>query len=535
MYAQGQGVCIDAARNYFATARRGYQIIDAPGHVEFLKNMVTGASRAEAALLVIDGGEGVRDNSRRHAYLLSLLGIEQVAVVVSKMDLLGWDRQAFDRIESEYRAFLAQVGIRPACCIPVSAVTGENVSRRVPGPGWYDGPTVVEALDLFRTSVPTVDGPLRMPVQGVYKFTKLDDQRRIVAGTIESGTVRVGDELMFFPSGKASRVRSLEAFNAPPRAEARAGEAIGFTLSEQIFVTRGEVATRAGEEPPAVGTRLRVSLFWLGAQPFRTGRDYTLALGTARVPARLEQIHEVIEATDLCARTGVESVARHQIGHCTLALARPLAFDVGRALFATSRFVIFDGRTIGGGGTVRALEPDQQASLRRKVLERNYKWQAGGVSEDRRAERYAQRPGLVIVSGDDGSSRKRLARELEAGLFDEGRHVYLLGIGNVLYGVDSDIERTQDARPEHVRRLAEVANILLDAGLIVVGTAAALSGEDLQIIRTSVGADRLVAIWLGDPPPDGTWDAVLPANVPGARLVERAGELLRERGLAGPS
>src|SRR5262245_42227172 len=264
---QAQGITIDAARIFFKTAARDYLIIDAPGHVEFLKNMVTGASRAEAALLVIDAKEGVRENSRRHGYMISMLGIRQLVVLVNKMDLVGYEQQVFDRLEAEYRAFLGNLDLAPAAVIPVCGRQGENIAASSAAMPWYEGPTMLEALDRFSVEPRGTDSPFRMPVQDVYKFTNKGDDRRIVAGTVESGAASVGDEVVFYPSGKKAVIKSFEAFNTVPPEAVSVGDAAGFTLSEQIFVSRGEVATLARQARPHVTTRLRASVFWLGRNP----------------------------------------------------------------------------------------------------------------------------------------------------------------------------------------------------------------------------------------------------------------------------
>jgi bifunctional enzyme CysN/CysC len=496
---QAQGITIDSARVFFKTPLRNYVILDAPGHVEFLKNMITGASRAEAALLVIDASEGVRENSRRHGFMLSMLGITQIAVLVNKMDLVDHSQPVFERIVAEYAAFLARVGVTPRCYIPVSGATGENVATPASQLSWYRGPTVLEALDQFDNRVPLTSAAFRMPVQGVYKFTEHQDSRRIVAGTVESGRLAAGDEVIFYPSGKKSRVATIEAFNRPPRTAAIAEEAAGFTLTDQVYVVRGEIAAKTGQPKPHVTTRLKVSLFWLGKSPLVLRKEYVLKLGTARVPFRVDQIHRVIDASELSSAEGRSlQVQRHEVAECTLALGKPLAFDTVDQNPATARFVIVDSFEISGGGIVREALPDKQAWVREKVLNRNYKWQPGGVSTERRIERYSQKPILLLITGNKDADRKSLARELESRLFDEGRHVYFLGIGNVLYGVDADIDRTGGNRSEHLRRLGEVANILLDAGLIVIATAAELTHEDADVIRTSGGADRVMVAWLGD-------------------------------------
>jgi len=496
---QAQGITIDSARVFFKTARRNYIILDAPGHIEFLKNMITGASRAEAALLVIDAQDGVRENSRRHGFMLSMLGIAQIAVLVNKMDLVAYSQQVFERIVAEYREFLGRFGVTPVWFIPVSGVTGENVVTSAPSLGWYDGPTVLEALEGFESRPPLTTAAFRMPVQGVYKFTQHSDTRRIVAGTVESGRIAAGDEVVFYPSGKKSRVERIEGFNQPARTEVGAEDAVGFTLTDQIYVARGELATMAGQPKPHVTTRMKVSLFWLGKSPLAMNKNYLLKLGTGRVPFRVEEIHRVIDASELSiAENRASRVERHEVAECTLALAKPLAFDTVDQCPSTGRFVIVDNYEISGGGIVREALLDKQAWVREKVLNRNYKWEAGSVSIERRIERYSQKPVLLVITGEKDADRKRLARELEGRLFEDGRHVYFLGIGNVLYGVDADIERTDINRLEHLRRLGEVANILLDAGLIVIATAVGLTQDDIEVIRTSGGSDRVVAVWLGD-------------------------------------
>ena len=358
---QAQGITIDAARVFFKSSRRPYLILDAPGHIEFLKNMITGAARAEAALLVIDAAEGVQENSRRHGYMVSLLGIRQLAVVVNKMDLVNWDQEVFDRIRREYGTFLDQVGIRPSAFIPVSGRGGDNIADRSPHLGWYQGPTVLDALDAFRSEPMPIDRPFRMPVQDVYKFTKQGDDRRIVAGTIDSGSVKVGDPVIFYPSGKKSRVKSIEAFNRPIETRAEAGYAVGFTMNEQIYITRGEVATLETEPRPQVTTRLRVSLFWLGKDPMVKRKEYLLKLGTARVTARLEEITRVMDASTLGNTDQHAVIQRHDVAECVLKLDRAIACDLAEDVPSTSRFVIVDDFEIRGGGIVREALPDRQA------------------------------------------------------------------------------------------------------------------------------------------------------------------------------
>jgi bifunctional enzyme CysN/CysC len=528
---QAQGITIDAARVFFKSRLRHYLILDAPGHIEFLKNMITGAARAEAALLVIDAAEGVQENSRRHGYMVSLLGIRQLVVVVNKMDLVGWDQDVYQRIVREYGAFLDQVGIRPAAFIPVSGRGGDNIAERSPNLSWYQGPTVLSALDAFWTEPPQVERAFRMPVQDVYKFTKQGDDRRIVSGTIESGKVSVGDELMFYPSGKKSRVKSIEAFNRPVQTHSEAGWAVGLTLQEQIYITRGEIATLESQPRPQVTTRLRVSLFWLGKEPMVKRKEYLLKLGTARVTARVEEVLRVLDASTLGAATQRVAIQRHEVAECVLKLDRAIACDLAEDVAGTSRFVIVDDYEIRGGGIVREALADRQAAVRNQVLLRNYKWEPSIIQPEHRAEKYNQKAALILVTGSNETERKGVAKALEGKLFEDGKVVYFLGIGNVLYGVDADIERKQVNRLEHMRRLAEVANLMLDAGIILIVAAAELTQDDLEVIKTAVQPELIETVWAGDNiTTDLAFDLHLPRG-PVAESVDRLKAHIQEKGI----
>jgi len=530
-----QGITIDTARVFFRTAAREYLLLDAPGHVEFIRNLVTGAARADAALLVIDAGEGVQDNSRRHGYLLGLLGVRSVVVLVNKMDRVDYEERVFRGIVEEYAGFLESAGVEPAHWIPVSAREGANLASRSDRMPWYQGPTVLEALDGFAPPGDPTDAPFRMPVQDVYKFTGRGDDRRIVAGTVESGQVRAGDELVFFPSGKRSRMRALEAAEGEAEREAGAGQAIGFTLDQQLYVTRGEIATRSDEPAPHVTSRLRVGLFWLGRTPLAPGREYILKLGTARVSMRVETIHRALDAASLEVRAPADSVDRHEIAECTLALGRAIATDATTELAVTSRFVIVDGDDIAGGGLVREALPDTQAPLRDTVMRRNAKWETSFIPVERRTERYGQQPTLLLLTGPRDVDRKQLAKALEARLFAEGQVVYYLGMANILYGVDADLGRAAEDRSEHLRRLAEVAHLMLDAGMILVVTAAELTREDLDAIATAIPEGRIITAWLGDRvTTDLSADLELGLDEAMQSGVERLRTLLAERGAFRP-
>jgi bifunctional enzyme CysN/CysC len=371
-----------------------------------------------------------------------------------------------------------------------------------------------------------------MPVQDVYKFTAQGDDRRIVAGTVESGLLRVGDDVVFYPSGKKGRVRTIEAFNRPPQTEARAGQATGFTLTEQLYIARGELAARAGELKPEVTTRLRVSLFWLGKQPLVRKRDYIFKLGSARVICRLEEIHRVVDASNLQASDTRDRIERHEVAECTLKLNRAAAFDAADQLAGTSRFVLVDDFEIRGGGIVREALTDRQSDIREKVMLRNFKWEPSIIPPDRRAEKYSQRASLLLITSARDADRKTLAKALEARLFEDGRVVYFLGMANVLYGVDADIERKAENRTEHLRRLGEVANILLDSGAILIVTAQELTQEDLEVLKTSVDPERIELVWVGERvTTDVACDLVLGEEEAESEGVDRIKRMLQDKGV----
>ena len=494
---QDQGITIDSARCFFKTAKRNYIIIDAPGHVEFLKNMVTGASRAEAALLVIDAQEGIQENLRRHGYLLSMLGIKQICVVINKMDLIDYDKSKFNEIVLQYKSFLEKINIKPSMFIPVSGFYGENIVNKSNKMLWYKGKTVLEALEEFRSERLPLDKPFRMPVQDVYKFTKEGDDRRIIAGTIEAGKISVGDEVVFYPSGKKSKVKSIEAFNEKKHFSATAGIASGFTLTEQIYIKKGELASKIDQTKPKVSTKIQVNLFWLGKEAMQKGKEYYIKLGTAKVICRLDEILKIIDASTL-DRSDASIIQRHAVAECILKLDKSIAFDEINDIAQTSRFVIVDNYEISGGGIVVHALQDEHSDIREKVAIRNYKWEYSSINPEQRAEMYSQRSTLILITGDRDSGKKPLAKALERELFKKGKIVYFLGIGNVAYTLTVNGIMTNSRYEENINRMAEIANVMLDAGVILIVTAIGLTQGDLEIIKTIISNDRIEVIFVGD-------------------------------------
>ncbi len=510
---QSQGITIDSARVFFKTEKRDYIIIDAPGHIEFLKNMVTGASRSEAAILVIDAEEGVQENSKRHGYLLGMLGIKQMFVVVNKMDLVRYDKEVFEKVVKQYSEFLKNIGLS-GIFIPASGMKGDNISLQSNNMQWYTGPTVLEAMENFQKEPLPIEKPFRMPVQDVYKFTKSGDKRRIVVGTAETGQLEEGDEVIFYPSGKRSRVKTIEAFNNGKQSKISAGHACAFTLDEQIYIHRGQLAVKDKQLVPKVTTKLKVSLFWMGKEPLVKNKDYHIKIGTAKEKVTLDEVVRVIDGSSLDANEKADQVSYHDVAECVLSTTNAIAFDLADDLAVTSRFVIIDDYEIRGGGIIRQALDDKQEWVREYVMTRNYKWETGSISKEDRAERYNQKASLILVTGSQSTGKKTLSKVLEARLFGEGKIIYFLGIGNILYGVDADIKVSgkQGNRDEHLRRVAEVANLMLDAGVILVVTAVDLTQNDYEIVRTALDTDNVYVVWLGEKTTDINHDLILPAR-----------------------
>jgi bifunctional enzyme CysN/CysC len=527
---QDQGITIDTARSFFKTKKRDYIIIDAPGHIEFLKNMISGAARAEAAVLVIDAKEGVRENSRRHGYILSMLGIKQIIICVNKMDLVNYDEAHFKKIEKEYREFLSTItSVSPKAFIPISAVNGENLTVKSAKTPWYKGTTLLEALDTFEKEPPKNNQPLRFPIQAVYKFVSEGDDRRIFSGRIEAGTVNVGDKVVFLPSHKTSTVKSIEGFNTSPRKSIDAGWSTGFTLAEEIYVTRGEIMCHEKSQP-LTSTRFRANLIWLSKKPFEMGRDYKLKIHTQAQPVRLHKINTVIDASEVSGADKKKiKIERHDVADIVLETRQTIAFDPISAGEATGRFVIVDGYDIAGGGIIISAESDNQEGLRAEAAQRDVNWIQGGVSMEERATRFKHGPALVMFTGKAGVGKHKFARAVEKSLFGNGMASYMLDGTNVLLGVDADLVWMESTQRELVRRFSEVAHILLNAGQIVVSTTNSIGLADFAAVQALLPAVPILTIEID---PTGTsiapCDLRLSGTEPEQQVVQQITELLRK-------
>lgn len=457
-----QGVTIDATHIWIRTPDRDYAVIDAPGHVEFVRNMVTGAAQSDAALLLIDAAEGVSRQTRRHGMLLRLLGLRQVVVAVNKMDLVGFDEARFAALGEECARYLAELGLPPAAIVPVAAQDGDNVAAPSPRLGWHRGPTLLQALAALAPAAPPGSQPLRMPVQDVYRLP----DRRIVVGRIESGSLAAGDTVLFSPANRTAVVRRIERWpDLHPGGPAGAGESIGLTFDEQVFVERGAMLSHL-EQPPLETNVLRATLFWLSPRPLTVDAQYTLRVGTAQARVSVQEIESLTDIETLAPVAATE-VGRNAIAQVVLRSPEMLALDDFAGLPRTGRFVLIDRHEVVAGGTV-TLEgiPDQRKLLTRRAT--NITEVAHAVTPARRTARNGHAGLVVWLTGLSGSGKSTLAMALERRLFETGHQTYVLDGDNVRAGLNADLGFSDAERVENIRRVAEVAALFADAGLIVI-------------------------------------------------------------------
>lgn len=479
-----QGITIDMARCFFKTAKRKYLIMDAPGHIEFLKNMVTGAARAEAALLVIDANEGIMENSRRHGYLLSMLGLRQISVLVNKMDLVGYSREKFKEIVSEYSKFLDELKIKPLSFIPISASNGENIASKSQKMLWYSGVSVLEQIDSFSKAAEKQNKPFRMPVQDIYKFTEGGDDRRIVAGTVETGEISVGDTAVFLPSGKESVIASIEEFNAPKRTKVGSEKATGFTLKTQIYIKPGELMCKKGEQMPNVASKFQANIFWMGRSPFIKGKRYKLKIGSDRTYAELSEILNVIDAAELNSFKGKQQLDRHDVGLCVIETSKPIAFDLVEDIENCGRFVIVDNYDIAGGGIILRKADEKETIFASHIKDREFAWEKGFISPALRHSRNHHKGKFVVFTGDSSVLAGECAKILEEELFNFRFNAYYLGISSVIRGLEADMGAGETFdREEHIRRIGELARIMTDAGLIFITSVERLDKFESEKLR----------------------------------------------------
>ncbi len=487
-----QGITIDSARCFFRSKLRDYILVDAPGHVEFIRNMVSGAARTEAALLLLDANEGIRENSRRHGKLLSLLGVRQMVVVVNKLDLLDFDQGRYQHLVDSYGEFLASCGITASVYVPVSARHGDNVVEPSENLSWYQGPTLLQALDALVRPPRPDEGPLRMPVQDVYKFNRQGNDERLTIGRVASGVLRVGDEVVFSPSGKRSRVKALRAFAADEPEAIHPGDNATVSLADELYINRGELMHRP-EEAPDVGRVLSGRIFWLGRKPLRTGAVYGLRMATSEMEAEVLAVPSTTDAASLQTLYDASQVERNQIADVQLRLVRPMALDIDGVCAETKRFVLLDGYDIAGGGQVTQMEPLPKEGRRAVEFLDEFRWRDQHVPAAEWTSRHGHQSALVLIVGEVGLGKGQLAAALQRTLFDAGLNAVLLDCDNVLEAAPHDTS-IETAHGQLADQLLRTVKPMLDAGLVVVATSKALGLADHGFLREAMPGRQLTVL-----------------------------------------
>jgi bifunctional enzyme CysN/CysC len=467
-----QGITIDTTQIRFRTRARDVVLIDAPGHAEFLRNMITGASQADGALLIVDALEGVRDQTRRHGYLLHLLGVKQVAVVVNKMDRVDFSATRFAEIRDEISAHLTGLGVTPQAVIPISARDGDGVAALSQRSRWYRGPTVVDALDALQPAQPPEQLALRLPVQAIYKF----DDRRIVAGRIESGRLASGDEIVIMPAGKIAKIKSVESWPATPlEGPQTAGRSVGITLDRDLFIERGDIIAHAGSAPRET-RRIHARIFWLHDKPLGKGEQILVRLGTRESRASVVAIEKAVDPGELSSVEN-QSIARNHVGEIDIALAQPIAADAYADNPRTGRLVIEVNGRIAGGGLVLSVDAGQRAVPVDIVPVES------ALRPDERSARFRHHGAVVWLTGLPGSGKSTLARALERTVFGRGGSPILLDGDTFRAGLNRDLGFSAGDRSENIRRLAEVATHLARNGHIAIVAAVSPSRDDRASAR----------------------------------------------------
>ena len=496
---QAQGVTIDYTEIRWRFGGRRFLLIDTPGHKEFSKNMVTGASRADAAVILLDAAEGIREQFRRHSHILAMLGLDRIVVAVNKMDLISYDARRFAEISSGVRSFLGKIGIPPAAVVPLCSIRGENLLKPASSMPWYRGRTLAGELLRLKPGKKAGRSPLRFSVQDVYKF----DDKRIYAGRVESGTVKKGQKILFLPSGRETRVKTIESWPGPNAKAAARGECAGLTFEDPLFLERGEIGVDrpphgAGRSAPSVSDIVPANIFWMGERPLAPGTTYKFRLATQETVCRLVSVENVIDAATFEKLDAHgNSIAKNNMGDVTFKLDRPLVFDEFSKIDVMGRFVVADeGRVCGGGIILKdARERLRYSGIKDRVLFT----ETSGISKADREKRNGH-PGFAVwFTGLSGSGKSTIARELEKELFRLGVQVYVLDGDNIRQGINRDLGFSSADRVENIRRVGEITGLFSDAGLAVITAFISPFESDRKRARDIVGRNRFVEVFLDCP------------------------------------
>jgi bifunctional enzyme CysN/CysC len=510
-----QGITIDVAYRFFSTDRRKFIVADTPGHEQYTRNMVTGASTADLAVVLVDARRGVVTQTRRHTYLLSLLGISKVVLAINKLDMVDYDHQVAASIEVDYRDFASSIGLDDVTVIPISALRGDNVTELSPNMPWYRGPTLLGHLETVDLSEEIATSPFRMPVQWV---NRPDPDFRGFCGQTVGGTVSVGDTVRVLPAGQTSSVVRIVALDGD-LSTAVAGESITITLADEIDITRGDVIAAAAD-PPGVADQFEAHVIWMNEQEMLPGRPYLLKLGTRTVGATVERPKYKINVNTL-EHTAAKTLGINEIGVCNLTLDRAIPFDPYRVNRDMGGFILIDrftNNTVGAGLLHFALRRAD-----------NVHWQSIEVSKAAHAILKGQRPAVLWFTGLSGAGKSTIANLVEKQLHALGRHTYILDGDNVRRGLNKDLGFTDVDRVENIRRVAEVARLMVDAGLIVLVSFISPFRAERQMARELMDDSEFIEIFVDTPL------AVAEARDPkGLYEKARRGELANFTGIDSP-
>ncbi|WAX94632.1 sulfate adenylyltransferase subunit CysN [Aminobacter sp. NyZ550] len=480
-----QGITIDVAYRFFATPKRKFIVADTPGHEQYTRNMATGASTADLAIVLVDARQGVLRQTRRHSIIASLLGIRNIVVAINKIDLVGFDQGVFDRITAEYASFAESLGFRSIVPIPMSARFGDNVTRRSDKMGWYSGPTLIEHLETVVVEEEATDRPFRFPVQYVNR-PNLDF--RGFAGTIASGSISQGDEIVVAKSGKPSTVKRIVAHGGDLRS-AVAGQAITLVLEDEVEVSRGNLLV-SPDARPDVADQFAANVVWFDEQALLPGRSYILRTETDQASATVTELKYRINVNDF-AHEAAKSLEMNEVGVCNISTQSPIAFDSFAENRTTGAFILIDrisNATVGAGMILHPLRRSE-----------NIHWQSLDVTRHARADLKNQRPAVLWFTGLSGSGKSTVANMLEKKLHAAGRHTYILDGDNVRHGLNRDLGFTDEDRVENIRRVAEVAKLMADAGLIVIVSFISPFRAERRMARELMGQGEFVEVFVDTP------------------------------------
>lgn len=476
-----QGITLDTTRIWFKTAKRPYVIIDAPGHREFLRNMVTGAAAADAAVLVTDAERGISEQTRRHAYLLSLLGVRKVIVAVNKMDLVDHAEDAWKGVAGDVSDYLQKLGIEPLYVIPLSARHGDNIAARSDKMGWYRGPTLLEALDLLTPTAARTEALLRLPIQDVYR----KGDTRLAVGRIETGRLKVGDKVEIAPTGQPATVASIDAGKGSVN-EARAGQSVAVSFIEDAALNRGQIIAPAGHMPH-IATTIRVRAFWLDPESLTAGSRITLRLTTSEHPVVVEKFERLVDVENLSDSEGSE-LGQGGIAEIVLRSSAPIAFDHAADLPVTGRAGLARGGRIVGGCIL--LGAASNVTVAGPVTAVN-----SSVDRDAFEARNGHRGGVIWLTGLSGAGKSTLSMGTQRRLFDDGWRVSVLDGDNLRKGLNKDLGFTPAERQENVRRAAEVAKLMAETGTVVLVSLITPTVELRDLARSIIG-DGFHEVWV---------------------------------------